>query len=42
MSAIAGVWSFDGGLRSAPAWPDMLQALSIYGPDDARKYQAHR
>ena len=35
MSAIAGIWSFDGG---GPSCREMLQALSVYGGDDSAQY----
>jgi asparagine synthase (glutamine-hydrolysing) len=38
MSAIAGIWSFDGELPVVPACQAMLQALSIYGQDDRAQY----
>ena len=38
MSAIAGIWSFDGGVPVASACHDMLQALSVYGRDDCSQY----
>jgi asparagine synthase (glutamine-hydrolysing) len=38
MSAIAGIWSFDGGIPVASACHDMLQALSVYGTDDCAQY----
>ena len=38
MSAIAGIWSFDGGVPVASACHDMLQALSVYGKDDRSQY----
>jgi asparagine synthase (glutamine-hydrolysing) len=38
MSAIAGVWSFDGGAPVASACRNMLQALSLYGRDDRAQY----
>jgi asparagine synthase (glutamine-hydrolysing) len=38
MSAIAGIWSFDGGVPVSPACETMLQALNIYGPDDIAQY----
>jgi asparagine synthase (glutamine-hydrolysing) len=40
MSAIAGIWSFDGGVPVAPACQAMLQALSIYGRDDCAQYSS--
>jgi asparagine synthase (glutamine-hydrolysing) len=38
MSAIAGIWSFDGGVQVAQACDAMLQALSIYGHDSSARY----
>jgi asparagine synthase (glutamine-hydrolysing) len=38
MSAIAGIWSFDGGVQVAPACDTMLQALSIYGRDSSAQF----
>ena len=38
MSAIAGMWSFDGGVQVAQACDAMLQALSIYGHDSSARY----
>ena len=38
MSAIAGIWSFDGGVPVSPTCGSMLQALNIYGPDDTAQY----
>src|SRR5271155_3207459 len=38
MSAITGIWSFDGGVPVLTACHAMLQALSIYGPDDTAQY----
>jgi asparagine synthase (glutamine-hydrolysing) len=38
MSAIAGIWSFDGGVPVSSACHDMLQALSVYGNDDRSQY----
>ncbi len=38
MSAIAGIWSFDGGVPVSSACHDMLQALSVYGMDDRSQY----
>ena len=38
MSAIAGIWSFDGGVPVSSACHDMLQALSLYGMDDRSQY----
>jgi asparagine synthase (glutamine-hydrolysing) len=38
MSAIAGIWSFDGGVPVSSACRDMLQALSVYGMDDRAQY----
>ena len=38
MSAIAGIWSFDGGIAVASACREMLQALSVYGMDDRAQY----
>ena len=40
MSAIAGIWSFDGGVPVSSACHDMLQALSLYGMDDHSQYTA--
>ena len=34
MSAIAGIWSFDGAVAAASACEAMLQALSLYGPEN--------
>ena len=33
MTAIAGIWSLNGGIPTASSCHEMLQALSIYGPD---------
>lgn len=38
MSAIAGMWSFEGGGGSAEPLSGMLRALSIYGPDSTAQY----
>jgi asparagine synthase (glutamine-hydrolysing) len=38
MSAIAGVWSFNGEVQVSTACRSMLQALKIYGPDDTAQY----
>jgi asparagine synthase (glutamine-hydrolysing) len=38
MSAIAGVWVFDGEVQVSTACHAMLQALNIYGPDDTAQY----
>jgi asparagine synthase (glutamine-hydrolysing) len=38
MSAIAGIWFFDGGVAVSSACRDMLRALSIYGMDDCAQY----
>src|SRR6202789_1845750 len=38
MSAIAGIWSFDGGISVSSACHDMLQALSVYGTDDCAQF----
>src|ERR1700731_1698595 len=38
MSAIAGVWSFNGDVQVSTACSSMLQALSIYGPEDTAQY----
>jgi asparagine synthase (glutamine-hydrolysing) len=38
MSAIAGVWSFNGNVQVSTACRSMLQALNIYGPDDTVQY----
>src|SRR3984957_17407554 len=38
MSAIAGIWSFDGGVEVSSACRDMLQALSVYGNDDCAQF----
>src|SRR5882762_7555426 len=38
MSAITGIWSFDGGIPVSVACGNMLQALNIYGPDDTAQY----
>jgi asparagine synthase (glutamine-hydrolysing) len=38
MSAVAGIWSFDGGIPVGPACQAMLKALSLYGPDDSAQY----
>jgi asparagine synthase (glutamine-hydrolysing) len=40
MSAIAGIWSFDGGVPVSSACHDMLQALSVYGMDDCAQCTA--
>ena len=38
MSAIAGIWSFDGEVPVSTACRSMLQALNLYGPDDTAQY----
>jgi asparagine synthase (glutamine-hydrolysing) len=38
MSAIAGIWSFDGGIPAGPSCYEMLRALSLYGSDDCAQY----
>ena len=38
MTAIAGIWSFDGGVDVSSACRDMLEALSVYGTDDRAQY----
>ena len=38
MSAIAGLWSFDGKLNVAGNCQAMLAALSLYGPDHTSQY----
>jgi asparagine synthase (glutamine-hydrolysing) len=38
MSAIAGIWSFDGGIPAGPSCREMLHALSVYGGDDCAQY----
>ncbi len=38
MSAIAGIWSFDGEVPVSTACRTMLHALNIYGPDDTKQY----
>src|SRR5271168_1731093 len=38
MSAIAGIWSFDGAVPVSTACQTMLQAVSLYGPDDTAQY----
>jgi asparagine synthase (glutamine-hydrolysing) len=38
MSAIAGVWSFNGDVQVSTACRSMLQALNIYGPEDTAQY----
>jgi asparagine synthase (glutamine-hydrolysing) len=38
MSAIAGIWSFDGEISVATACQNMLQALSLYGADDRTQF----
>jgi asparagine synthase (glutamine-hydrolysing) len=38
MSAIAGVWSFNGDVQVSTACHSMLRALNIYGPDDTAQY----
>src|ERR1700733_14622695 len=38
MTAIAGVWSFNGDVQVSTACASMLQALSLYGPDDTAQY----
>jgi asparagine synthase (glutamine-hydrolysing) len=40
MSAIAGIWSFDEEVPVSTACDAMLQALSIYGPDDHAQYSS--
>ena len=38
MSAIAGLWSFDGGVPVSPACHGMLQQLRVYGQDRSAQY----
>jgi asparagine synthase (glutamine-hydrolysing) len=38
VSAIAGIWSFDGDVPVSTACQTMLQALNLYGPDDSAQY----
>src|SRR5271156_2500137 len=38
MTAIAGIWSFDGDVHVSSACHDMLHALSVYGTDDRAEY----
>jgi asparagine synthase (glutamine-hydrolysing) len=38
VSAIAGIWSFDGEVPVSTACQTMLQALNVYGPDDSAQY----
>jgi asparagine synthase (glutamine-hydrolysing) len=38
VSAIAGIWSFDGDVPVSTACQTMLQALNVYGPDDTAQY----
>src|ERR1700690_3178221 len=38
MSAIAGIWSFDGGVPVVFSCREMLRALSVYGRDDCAQY----
>jgi asparagine synthase (glutamine-hydrolysing) len=38
VSAIAGIWSFDGEVPVSTACQTMLQALKVYGPDDTAQY----
>jgi asparagine synthase (glutamine-hydrolysing) len=38
MSAIAGIWSFNGAVPVSLDCRTMLQALNIYGPDDTAQY----
>src|ERR1700730_601454 len=38
MSAIAGIWSFNGDFPVSKACQSMLQALNIYGLDDTAQY----
>src|SRR5580658_2159790 len=40
MSAIAGIWSFDGGVPAVAECREMLQALSVYGGDDCAQYDS--
>jgi len=40
MSAIAGIWSFDGGTPAVPSCREMLQALRVYGGDDCAQYDS--
>jgi asparagine synthase (glutamine-hydrolysing) len=41
MSAIAGIWSFDGGIPAVAPCREMLQALSVYGSDDCAQYDGN-
>src|SRR3984893_11186584 len=38
MSAIAGIWFFDGNAEASSCCRAMLAALKIYGPDDTAQY----
>jgi asparagine synthase (glutamine-hydrolysing) len=38
VSAIAGVWSFDGEVSVSTACQSMLQPLKLYGPDNTAQY----
>jgi asparagine synthase (glutamine-hydrolysing) len=38
MSAIAGIWSYDGRPSLSSSCQRMLQALTLYGPDDTAQY----
>jgi asparagine synthase (glutamine-hydrolysing) len=38
VSAIAGIWSFDGGVPASTACQTILQALKLYGPDDIAQF----
>jgi asparagine synthase (glutamine-hydrolysing) len=38
MSAIAGIWSFDGGIAASSACQQQLRALSVYGTDSQKQY----
>jgi asparagine synthase (glutamine-hydrolysing) len=38
VSAIAGIWSFDGEVPVSTTCQTMLQALNLYGPDDTAQY----
>jgi asparagine synthase (glutamine-hydrolysing) len=38
VSAIAGIWSFDGEVPVSTTCQTMLQALNLYGPDDSAQY----
>ena len=40
MSAIAGLWSFDGNTDVSAACRKMLAALSVYGSDDSAQYSS--